>query len=351
MKQEIINILIADDSGFMRLMVKQMLQENVHFKVIDSATNGKEAFEKTQSLRPDVVVLDMLMAEYDGLYAVKNIMKYCPTPIILLTSLNVAQSSQVFEALQLGAFDFVSKPLGVFSSKIRTVQDELTEKIYSAKSVDISSIIPQSSILQKKNHSPHTFEQKLPYQIILIGGSTGATAGIEYILHNLPANLPVPVVIGQHMPTHFITSFVQRLQKECPLSIEMVRSSLALKAGCVYLLDAESNWELEKMKNGEVVFQKTEKQFIAYNLPSIDALFISAAAIFEEKTLGIILSGMGRDGTEGMKKIEQLNGMTIAQDKESSVVFGMPRAAQEQGAVKYMLSLREIPMFAVSCLA
>jgi two-component system chemotaxis response regulator CheB len=123
LKQEIINILIADDSGFMRLMVKQMLQENEHFKVIDSATNGKEAFEKTQSLRPDVVVLDMLMAEYDGLYAVKNIMKYCPTPIILLTSLNVAQSSQVFEALQLGAFDFVSKPLGVFSSKIRTVQD------------------------------------------------------------------------------------------------------------------------------------------------------------------------------------------------------------------------------------
>lgn len=344
--------MIADDSGFMRLMVKQMLQENEEIQVIDTAANGKEAFEKTQALRPDVLVLDMLMADYDGLYAIQNIMQHCPTPIILLTSLDTKQSNQVFEALQMGAIDFVNKPSGAFSSKIRNVQSELLEKIYQAKGVDVTKIkIKNIHTLQKSNHLPHSFGQNLAYQVILVGGSTGAPSGVEYIVNNLPANLPIPVIVAQHMPPQFISSFAQRLSKKCPMPITTSQEHKALKAGHIYLLDSESNWVLSRVASDEVVFQKTTQQFKAYNFPSIDALFSSAAAIYQQKTLGVILSGMGKDGTLGMGKIHQAQGMTLAQDQASSIIFGMPRAAEEEGFVQHLLPIKEIPMFMMSCLA
>lgn len=350
MKKEVINILIADDSGFMRLMIKQLLQEFEGIQVLATASNGKEAFEKTQALKPDVLVLDMLMEEFDGLYAVSNIMQHCPTPIVLLSSLDMKQSDEIIEALRLGAFDFVSKPSGAFNSKIREVSTELVQKIRTAAKVNMAELLRQKPLALKHNQASHSFEAQLPYHIILIGGSTGATSGIEYILNNLPANLPIPVVVIQHMPSSFIPPFVQRLQKKCALPIKITTPQQPLSEACVYVVDAYSNWLLSQNAQGAVFFEPTDEQFRAYNLPSIDSVMGSAAAIFQSKTMGIVLSGMGKDGTLGAQKIFEAQGLTLAQDEESSVVFGMPKSAYEKGFIKHLLPLNDIPLFIVSSL-
>ncbi|MDO1451263.1 chemotaxis-specific protein-glutamate methyltransferase CheB [Rhodocytophaga aerolata] len=344
-----IKVLIADDSGFMRLVLSDMINSDGELTMVASAENGKEAYEKTKKLRPDVLLLDLIMPEYDGLYAIKSIMRDCPTPIVILSSSGVMDSKRVFEALDAGAFDFLNKPKGTFGSKIRDIEEQVIAKIKSAAYINTDRLSKKSA--QLNNHL-HTFDKALPYEIVAIGSSTGGTGAIEEILKKLPSNFPIPIVIAQHMPQEFVESFARRLNDLFPFTVKVAEKGEPLQKGSIYLSPGSTNTLLENdPTTGQVCIGFTSHRFTEYNDPSVDCLFTSVAHTYASKALAIVLSGMGKDGTKGMQALHLAGAYTMAQDEQSSIVFGMPKSAIEKGIVKKTLSIYEMGGFLVSCLS
>lgn len=349
MSQSKIKVLIADDSSFMRLVLSDMINSDQELSIVSTAENGKEAFEMTVKFKPDVLLLDLLMPDYDGLYAVKCIMKECPTPIIILSGSASQDSALVFEALEAGAYDFLGKPKGTFGSKIRDIEATVISKIKNAASINTSGLSKKNTTA---NTHSHTFEKNLLYDIVVIGSSTGGTAAIDEILKKLPINFPIPVVIAQHMPREFIDSFAKRLNEMLPLVVKVAEDGETLKGGTVYLTPGHLNTAIVRNKpTSKATIKFTDEKFAEYNYPSVNCLFSSAAEVYKGKSLAIILSGMGRDGTEGMKDLFGQDAFTIAQDEKSSVVFGMPKSVIEKGLVKQVLSMYEMGGYIVSCLS
>jgi two-component system, chemotaxis family, protein-glutamate methylesterase/glutaminase len=344
----LIRILLVDDSSFMRLVVSDILQQDTQLIVIDTAADGKEAYEKTLVLKPNVVILDLVMEGYDGLYAIKNIMKDCPTPIIILSSEGNINPNTVVEALNAGAVGFVNKPRGILQSKIREIDTQLIEKVKNASKISTQKI---SSIQSTTNQNPHTFDNSSQYQVIVIGASTGGTGVIENILLNLPINLPIPVLIAQHIPENFVYSFAQRLNDLIGLQVKVAQRDEIVMGGKVYVMPCNTNIVLQKNPNtGIVRILFTTQKYLHFNNPSIDSLFFSVAQVYGNKAIGALLTGMGKDGVAGLGAIHQSRGITIAQDEKTSVVFGMPKAAIDEGIVKFILPSYEIAPFIVGCL-
>lgn len=339
-----IRTLLIDDSAFMRQVISDIITADAGIELVGTAANGKEGMELAASLKPDVVVTDMVMPEYDGMYVVHGVMRSRPIPVILLSSLEKT-NLRIFDALQSGAFDFVDKPVGLDSESLR--EYPLRRLIHEASQADVGCLKVKTKTAA--NRSNHTFTSALQYDIITIGSSTGGPGALEYILSNLPSNLRIPVVIGQHMPTRFLESFAERLNNHNHLPVTMARNGLPIKGGTVYIAPGDQNTCLSH--NGdEVVFGHSMKHYSEFNNPSINCLFASVAETYGRKSIGVILTGMGRDGVDGLKKIKDNGGYTIAQDEASCIVYGMPKAAVEQGAVRQTVTLREIPGFIISCL-
>jgi two-component system, chemotaxis family, protein-glutamate methylesterase/glutaminase len=343
--REKIRVILVEDSGFMRILISEMLRKDAALDLIATATNGKEGVEKAREMKPDVVVTDMVMPEYDGLYVVKELASGKPTPVILLSTLERSHQ-QVFEALQSGAFDFVDKPRDRFENNEGS-QYSLIPLIKAAAQSRPVTVAPPV-----KNFSPHTFDDRLNYDIIVVGSSTGGPGAVEFILDNLPRNISVPIVIAQHMPERFIETFAERLNAKKIFNVRVAFAGEEPKPGYVYLAGGTQNLKLIKdPATDRFVFGYTGEQFKEFNHPSIDCLFESIAHTYGSRAIAIVLTGMGRDGTSGMLKIRQRGGYTIAQDESTSVVYGMPKAAAEAGAVTQVLKLHEIPGFVVSCLS
>jgi two-component system chemotaxis response regulator CheB len=342
-----INVLLADDSGFMRLILSDILGSDGSIGVVGTAVNGQEAYEKTRTLKPDVVLLDLVMPEYDGLYAVKQIMAHCPTPIVVLSALGNTNSEAVFEALDAGAYDFLSKPAGVLGSKLREIEEQLVAKIRHASAADLRTLERKKTHV---NHNAHTFDGHLAYEIVVVGASTGGTGAIEEILQQLPSNFPLPIVIAQHMPVDFVELFARRLNDMLPVTVKVAKTGESPQPGIVYILPGDQNTTLTR-EGAKVRFGRTDQRYAEFNNPSADALLLSAASCFGARSMGILLTGMGKDGAAGMVALHRQGAFTIAQNEQSSVVFGMPRAAIERGAVRAVLPVKEIAGFVVSCLS
>lgn len=343
-----VKVLIADDSGVMRLLISDILKEYSGIEVVGTASNGKEAVEKVKSLDPDVLLLDMQMGEYDGKYAVKELMKDHPIPIVLLSSIGNTNMSPIVEALELGAFDYLNKP-EKNNSKIRDIKLDIYNRINQASRADRNKLGSRRKILA--NHNPHSFVKNLPYNAIVIGSSTGGPAAVERVLTKLPNNMPVPVVVVQHMPANFVPSFVNRLNNIIPLDVVIGRKGVKLKPGRVIIVAGENNSVLVKNQNGEVEIDNTDDLFMDYNFPSVNSVFLSAAEVYKNKLIGVVLTGMGKDGAVGMKSIFENGGLTIAQDEKTSVVYGMPREVVENGDAKFVVPVYEIGGFIVSSLS
>ena len=341
-----IRTLLIEDSAFMRILLSDYLKSDESINFLGSASNGKDGVDKVKELNPDVVITDMVMPEFDGLYAIENIMKECPTPIIVLSSLDKTDS-KIFDALNAGALEFIDKPKsdvkGAFSGGGYKLLD-LIKSIAVAK--DHISLTQQR--FNEVNHS-HTFSSHLAYDLVVIGASTGGPGATESVIKRLPGNFAIPVVIAQHMPERFIVSYAERLNKLTPLDVKIPTNGEPLTPGIIYIVPGHSNTRIVK-KGGRAVFAYTDERFKEFNFPSVDCLFLSAAEVFEKKVIGVIMSGMGKDGALGMQKIKELGGRTIAQDEESSVVFGMAKYADDEGAVQQIVKLRDIPGYIVSCL-
>jgi two-component system chemotaxis response regulator CheB len=326
-----IKVLVVDDSAFMRLLLCDMLASDAQIEVVGTATNGNEAWKATESLRPEVVLLDLVMPDFDGVYATQKIMTHCPCAILLLTAQNPEHSTTIWEALACGAVDFMLKPAGMLNSKMREQSEFLVQKIRSLKAPKGEKPFPKvtKEPIYKQEHSQAS--------IVAIGASTGGTSVIEYLLSQLPKNFVTPIVIAQHIPATFAQSFAKRLQENLDLPIMLAMEGIEVSPQHIYILPADGNMILQK-EGRQVFFAYTQQIFPAYNTPSIDALFQSIATIYQDNSIAILLTGMGADGAQGMEQIFQAGGYTIAQDQASCVVFGMPREAIKRGAVCEILS-------------
>ena len=284
-----LKILVVDDSAFMRLLISDLLSEDPSIEVIGTAINGLEAEHKVMELSPDVVLLDLNMDEYDGLYAVKAIMREKPTPILILSSVGNTDLQPVFEALKNGAVDYMNKP-NRNKSKMREIRNELVQKVKSA-----SRAKPRKTMDAKPEVQPRvaaSLRKKSRYNIIAIGASTGGPSAIERVLTVLPEDFSIPIIICQHMPQAFIPPFVQRLNTLTTLDVVAATKGMQPKPGVIMFCPGHSNLIFSK-KNGIVRVDFTDKVFREYNNPSINAMMKSVAEVYEDKSVGVILTGMG----------------------------------------------------------
>lgn len=343
--EKTIRVLVADDSVLMRILIRDILGKSPDMEVIDVAGNGNEAYEKTVRLGPDVVLLDMNMGEYDGLYAVRKIMESRPTPVVILSAMGNHDMDPIMSALRMGAVDYLNKP-AKNTSDLGSIGEEIIEKVRSAAGSNIRRETPEKHL-----HAPHTFNSSLPYDIVVIGASTGGPPAIEEIIYKIPQNFALPIIVVQHMPANFVPSFAQRLNHHCPLEVSMARKDDKVEPGKILIAPGSRNMILRQDESGNTVIDFTSKTFKEYNYPSVNSVMISAAELYGKRCIGILLTGMGKDGAAGMKAIHDAGGLTIAQNQQTSVVFGMPKEAIENGSASHVVPINEIGFFLVSSLS
>lgn len=342
MKSTKIKTVVIEDSGLMRILLADLLRKESNIEVVGTAANGMEGVQKVKELKPDVVITDMIMPEYDGLYVVQKLMEEMPLPVIVLSSLD-RTDGKIFDALQAGAFDFLDKPSG---ENISQGYSPLTNLVNEASYTDYLKLRQR---LKRRNTSAHTFDGQLNYDIIAVGASTGGPSAIEMLVNNLPNNLAVPVIIAQHMPERFIQSFSAHLAGTTGLQVSVAKDGEALEQQHIYLAPGTSNIRISRV-GSTPRFQFVNNTYKEYNRPSINCLLDSVSETYGNRSIGVILTGMGSDGASGLKKIREAGGLTLSQDEFSSIVYGMPRAAFESGAAARQVSLNEIPNFIISAL-
>ncbi len=339
-----IRVLIVDDSAFMRTALERMLKEDPFLEIAGSASNGQEAIEKVQRVKPDVVTMDVEMPVMDGLHALKEIMRLHPVPVVMVSSLTQAGAKVTLDSLDLGAVDYLAKPGSTLSTNILSLKQDLLNKIHAA-----AASVPRVPRLSNLQISPKRASGiKEPNTnidwVVVIGASTGGPPAIQFILNALPASIPAPIVIAQHMPRSFTGAFAQRLNLLCNLRVKEAVDGEILQRSVAYICPGDSQSRFSRRMDNRYYFSVTSNDVEKLKFaPSINDVFFSAAENFGRKTMGIILTGMGEDGVRGLKNIKLVGGLAIGQDRASSVVFGMPRAALEQGAVTRILNLQDIP--------
>jgi len=335
-----IRTLLIEDSAEMRIMISDLLRRDESIQLLGTATNGLEGVKKAKMLQPDVIVTDLVMPEYDGLFVVNQVMKQRPVPVILLSSIGRADQ-MVFHALQEGAFDFVDKP---GETEVKEGFKRLLEMVHQAFNA-------RCVLVRDQGARPVTIEQinSVSHDIIVIGASTGGPSAIELIVSNLPPQIPVPVVIVQHMPERFIITFADRLQAYTSSKVSVAKDGEALKPNHIYLAPGAANLRVTK-NEGNVYFTYVGEDYREFNKPSIDCLFESVAEHFGDRSIGAILTGMGKDGARGLKKIRDAGGITLSQDESTCAVYGMPKAAFENGGSATQGPLGGIVNFIVKAL-
>lgn len=325
----------------MRIVLSDILRRDESIEIVATAANGFDGVSKARVLLPDVIVTDMAMPGYDGLYVVQQLMKERPIPIILLSALD-RSDQKVFDALEEGAFDFICKPdqhevaagYGILTSMVR----EASVNGYKRREK-----------LRGKRNLLHEYGPTVQYDIVVIGASTGGPGAVELIVNNLPVNLPVPVVIAQHMPERFIETFADRLKSNAGFSVTVAMHGEQLEPNHIYLASGEGNMRINVNDDMPSV-NYVKDVYPEFNNPSIDCLFESVSTQFAGRAIGVLLTGMGKDGAKGLKKIKESGGLTITQDEASSVVYGMPKVAFESGASCHHIPLSEIPNFIITAL-
>jgi len=338
-----IRTLVVDDSFFMRTLISDMLNSDPEIEVIDTAKDGDAALEKTKTLRPDVVTLDYLMPGTNGLSTIKNIMNTRPTPLVMLSAYTEKGALTTLKCLEAGAVGFVSKPSSEVSLDIEKVRDELIEEVKKASKMDIRKV---KSILTRERVKLF-MEPSTPVQerVIVIGASTGGPQVLELILSELPHNLPASVLVVQHMPAEFTGPLAKRFDQMSEIVIKEAEDGDVIEPGRVYIAPGDFHLTVKREeREGEVkAVVRLNRGPLAHGLrPSIDVTMKSVSEIYGRNAVGILLTGMGEDGVEGMRAIKGSEGKTIAQDEATSVIFGMPKRAIEEGVVDKILPVFEV---------
>jgi two-component system chemotaxis response regulator CheB len=333
-----IKVLIVDDSHVMRKTISRMLSNDSIIQVVGTAVDGRDAIEKIESLKPDVITMDIEMPVMNGLEALRHIMSKNPIPVIMMSALTKEGAEVTMEALNLGACDFVTKDFANVASSIVAKQIELINKIKNVAKNKVQFLLRKLDIIKKQVVlNP---DQRIRHEILSIGASTGGPPALQHILVSLPKSFPVPIVIAQHMPKLFTQSFSQRLDAVSQLHVKEAEEREPLVPGVAFIAPGNTHVELKRRGKEVVIEFVNELQYI-YR-PSVDLLMSSTANVYGEQSIGVILTGMGNDGLNGMKQMKSKHGYIIAQDGETCVVFGMPKAVISANLADAVLPIDKI---------
>ena len=338
-----IRVLVVDDSLTVRKTVAERLRA-AGYQVVGEAADGREAVILTHQLRPDVVLMDVVMPGVDGLAATRQIMSEIPTPVVILSGhANQKEVFKTYDALAAGALEVCAKP-ATGSPQGQAEWDQILMTIGAAAQVAVTRLRPRATTPNVGSSSRAgllaTSTAEPRRKIVVIGASTGGPAAVKVILGNLPREFPLPIVVAIHCNNRLSSSVASWFDRECSLHVSDALGGEPLPKGPGVVLTAPPGRNLRIFRGRTVLDDATENAGCA---PSVDELFVSAAEQIGDATIGVLLTGMGADGAEGLKRIKDRGGCTIAQDEDSCVVFGMPAAAIKLGAVEHITPLQEIP--------
>ena len=363
-----ISVLVVDDSALMRNLISRMIEDTPGLVVAEKAMNGNFALQKIPRVEPDVIVLDLEMPEMNGIEFLKERRKRdINIPVVILSSIAAKGAEITMEALSLGASDFVQKPSGSISEDIHVVKDTLVAKLLGyggayRKSLGKKVLAPseyQPKTPAAKNSDiavhfklaaeapiapappPNQIRKPGNTEIIAIGISTGGPDALRLVFSNLDKDLKIPIVVVQHMPAGFTNEFAKSLDRICPLSVKEAEDGDVIMPGRILIAQGNKHLEVEKKGTGAVARLSDTPQ-VSGHRPSADVLFASVAMAYSNRVLGVIMTGMGRDGAQHLGTIYKEGGMTLGQDEASAVVYGMPRVAYELGHVMEQVSLEKM---------
>lgn len=341
-----VRVLVVDDSALMRKLIPMILERDPEIEVVGTAMDGAFALKKIAELQPDVVTLDLEMPRMDGIETLRTIMRHAPLPVIVFSTHSKEGAYSTFKALALGAIDFVAKPKEAAAGHLDPVAYQLAEKIKVAKRAGGPKVLPklEPEAPLAKNRSRVALP---PNRIIAIGISTGGPNALQYLLSQIPADFPASLVIVQHMPEGFTDMFARRLDECCALEVQEAKSGDLLLAGRVLICPGNRHMMVRRMPRGEMTVLSDGPPINGHR-PSVDVLFHSVAQEFALTAVGVLMTGMGDDGAEGLGAIKAAGGITIAQSEESCVVSGMPRAAILKGYATKVLPLDSMASYLIS---
>jgi two-component system chemotaxis response regulator CheB len=337
-------VLVVDDSAYNRKMIRGMLTDMEEVSKVEAVSDGEEAIRAIMADPPDVITLDLNMPRMDGFTFLRWLMRNHPIPVIVVSA--EGGEKNVFKALDLGALDFIVKPVRYASERISEIRDELQEKVRAVAGKEMEPYLSRLKVKRpaedpvgegvEKTSDAHSGLDGL----LVIGASTGGPSAVQRVLSELPADYPFPVIVIQHMPPVFTRQFAMRLDRNTALKGREAADGDKLEAGVVLVVPGAHHLLISDQNDSTVriVEKSSEDRFV----PSVDITMSSAASIYGGNVTGVLLTGMGNDGAEGMKKIREAGGHTIAESEESSVVYGMPRAAVKKGSVQDVLHLDRI---------
>lgn len=340
-----IRVLVVDDSALMRKLIPQLIQADKELHVIGTAMDGEFALKKIEEHNPDVITLDLEMPRMDGIETLRQIMRTHPVPVVVVSAHTREGAASTFKALQMGAFDFIAKPRDVLAEGMQEIAADLIRKIKAAvaSTPRRRSLPTYAAAIASKDKPPKRASAVLApaSKIITIGISTGGPNSLEYMLTQLPADFPAAIAVVQHMPPGFTEPFARRLNDACAVEVKEAQSGDLLAAGRVLICPGDRHIKIRRMPLGDVAVLSNDEKVNGHR-PSADVLFYSAAEEFGSHAIGVLMTGMGEDGAEGLGAMKAAGALTIAQDEQSSIVFGMPRAAIERGYANRIVGLEDM---------
>ncbi len=337
----VLKVLVVDDSAYVRKVVKQMLSRSPFLEVVGTARDGREALELVEQLAPDVVTCDLIMPELDGIGFVREQMRRRPLPIIIM-SIASETGEAALTALDAGAVDFVQKPTALATEKIFEVSDELIEKVKSAAGIPMARVkvsAPAADESPRAQEEAASVTRKELADVVVIGISTGGPQALKRLIPQLPADFPAPVAMVMHMPVGYTEMYARKLDELSQLEVREAHEGDVLRAGSALLAPAGRHLTFRRTADGAVVAHLDSKPFETPHRPSVDVLFQSAAEVYGQRVLGVVMTGMGSDGRAGAAWIKAQGGMVYTESEETCVVYGMPSSVVEAG-----LSDRSVPL-------
>jgi two-component system chemotaxis response regulator CheB len=370
-----VKVLVVDDSAFFRQRITQILSQNANIEVVGVARDGLDAIEKNNSLKPDVITMDVEMPKLNGIDAVKHIMRERPTQVLMVSSLTHEGAQVTLQAMEAGAVDYLTKDMRAWMDKSESLSDDLTGRIVAlgrskhfVKSSFLSRASSPRTALKPASSSSHVFkpqEKTTPRplstsqvtspknsskpqipagcKLVVIGSSTGGPAALQEILTKLPANFPHPILLVQHMPNTFTSVFAERLNQQCQIEVKHAESGDRLQPGRALLAPGGLQMMLDSQNSVQVL---AGDERLTYK-PSLDVTFASAAKVFGGKTLAIVLTGMGADGRDGAKLLKDAGATLWGQSESTCTIYGMPQAVAKAGLVDNVVDLNDF----AGCLA
>jgi len=356
-----IKVLLAEDSAYQRKIIAEMITSNKEIEVVDVARNGREAIQKIGEQNPDVILLDLIMPEVDGLAVLKFLSEHYPIPTIVFTGLKLESLDDSVQALLLGAFDFIIKPSGYWDKEFPKFKEKLISSIlyagkikrtYEKRNTLIKKSINTNFNLdfiknQVSNINLEKFERvpisKLPTHdlnvktsVIAIGASTGGPKTLKSILKKIPKDFPIPILMVQHLDAFFMKQLAKSLDDSCEIDIKIPINGEKIQARKAYLSPGGNHMKVI-LRNNIPCIKIFKGDPVNYCIPSVDVLFFSVAEVYKQHAMGVLLTGLGNDGAAGLEAIKNKGGKSIAESEETCIVYGMPKAAVKRGAAKLIL--------------